>query len=397
MPRPDSFGVAVLLTSLVAFGPLSTDLYLPSLPMLVGEFATDIPTVQLTLSVFLLGFAVSQLAYGPLSDRFGRRPVLLAGVALYAVASIACTRADSIETLILLRFLQAVGACVGPVVARAVVRDVYGRERAARVLSYMAMAMAIAPAVGPLLGGVLTERLGWRACFVALSAIGVAVLLAVWLFLRETNVHRDPEALRPARLLNNYQRLFSHRAYLGYVLCAACMYSGLFAFISGSSFVLMNILGLTPTGFGLGFAAAVVGYMLGSFSSGRLTLALGIDRMIVIGTAVSTLAGLTALGLALAGQVSVVAVIAPVVVYFLGTGITLSNALAGAVGPFPSMAGLASALLGFIQMSVAAGVGIVVGHSVATDQTPMMLAIALTGAGALLAHRFLALPTAPAD
>lgn len=160
MPRPDSLPIRILLTALVAFGPLSTDLYLPSLPTLVRVFGTDVATVQLTLSIFLVGFAVSQLVYGPMSDRFGRRPTLLVGVTIYLAASAVCAMTSSIDALIAARFFQALGACCGPVVARAVVRDVFGRDRAATVLAYMSMAMALAPAVGPMLGGVLTEWFG---------------------------------------------------------------------------------------------------------------------------------------------------------------------------------------------------------------------------------------------
>ena len=162
MARADSLTVAVLLTALVALGPISTDLYLPSLPAIGAAFGVDAGEVQLTLSVFLAGFACSQLVYGPLADRFGRRPVMLAGLALYSAATVICMVATSIDVLILARFLQAIGACVGPVLGRAVVRDVYGREGAAQVLSYMGMAMALAPAFGPIIGGYLDRS--WSSC-----------------------------------------------------------------------------------------------------------------------------------------------------------------------------------------------------------------------------------------
>ncbi|WP_247886554.1 multidrug effflux MFS transporter, partial [Azospirillum brasilense] len=292
MPRPDSLTVRVLLTALVAFGPLSTDLYLPSLPTLVTVFDTDIATVQLTLSVFLAGFAVSQLVYGPVSDRFGRRPALLGGILIYLVASAACALTDDIETLIVARFFQALGACCGPVVARAVVRDVFGRDRAATVLAYMAMAMTLAPAAGPILGGVLTEWFGWRSNFLLLTGFAALILAATWTLMGETNANRDETALQPGRLVANYALLLRDRGFIGQMLTVAFAYSGIFAFISGSSFVLIGRLHLTPAQFGGSFAAVVLGYAVGSFLAGRLSARLGGPRMIRTGTAVSLAGGL---------------------------------------------------------------------------------------------------------
>lgn len=392
VPPMASWRTAVLLTALVAFGPLSTDLYLPSLPTLVAVFGSDPATVQLTLSVFLVGFAVSQLVYGPLSDRFGRRPVLLAGILLYLAASLACMVATSIEQLIAARFLQAVGACCGPVLGRAVVRDLYGRERAARILAYMAMAMALAPALGPVLGGYLTVGLGWRANFAVLAIFGALVLLGVWRLLAETNRQRDPEALNPRRLVANYLHLVGCRRYLGYVLCVSFAYSGIFAFISGSSFVLIGMLGLSPEHYGMAFGVAVVGYMVGSFGSGRLTLRLGIDRMIGIGTALCSLAGLAGLALALAGVVHLAAILAPMFLFLVGAAFILPNAMAGAVGPFPTMAGLASALLGFVQMGLAAVVGVLVGHLHDGTQLPMVATIAAVAVLSALSRALLITP-----
>lgn len=394
MPSPDSLSIRVLLTALVAFGPLSTDLYLPSLPTLVRVFDTDVATVQLTLSIFLVGFAVSQLVYGPMSDRFGRRPTLLVGVTIYLAASAVCAMTSSIDALIAARFFQALGACCGPVVARAVVRDVFGRDRAATVLAYMSMAMALAPAVGPMLGGVLTEWFGWRANFMLLTLFACGILAAVWSMLGETNAHRDEEALRPGRLTANYLLLMRNRGFVGYVLVVAFSYSGIFSFISGSSFVLIGQLHLTPAQYGASFGAVVLGYMLGTFLAGRLTPRLGGARMIRIGTLLSLGGGLVGGVLALTGVLHLLAIVVPVFLFILGAGLTLPNASANAVGPYPTMAGLASSLLGFAQMAIAAVVGIVVGHLNDGTALPMMGAIGLVGLGALLAHRLLVIPAA---
>jgi DHA1 family bicyclomycin/chloramphenicol resistance-like MFS transporter len=377
MLRSDSRVIAVLLTALVAFGPLSTDLYLPSLPTLVRVFGTDIATVQLTLSVFLVGFAVSQLAYGPLSDRFGRRPVLIGGVTVFVLASAACMLAQSIEQLITARFLQALGSCCGPVLGRAVVRDVYGRERAATVLAYMAMAMAVAPAVGPLLGGFLTSLFGWRANFLFLVGFGVLILAAVWFLLDETNRHRDELALHPRRLAGNYALLLRSRTWLGFTVCIAATYSAMFAFISGSSFVLIGHFGLSPELFGLSFGTIVLGYMVGSFTAGRLSHRLGIDRMVRLGSTLAGVAGLVGAALALGRIDHTAAILAPMFSFMIGAGLMMPNAQAGALGPFATMAGAASALMGFFQMGLAAVAGIVVARLEDGTQFPMMAMICL--------------------
>ncbi|NNG02717.1 MAG: multidrug effflux MFS transporter [Inquilinus sp.] len=392
VPRSDSLAVAVLLTALVAFGPISTDLYLPSLPAMTRALATDVATMQLTLSVFLVGFSVSQLIYGPLSDRFGRRPVLLAGVAIYVVAGIACALAPTVEALIVGRFFQALGACAGPVVARAVVRDVHGRARSARVLAYMAMAMSLAPAIGPILGGHVEVWFGWRANLWLLVGFGAAALAATWTLLAETNRHRDPLATSPARLVRNYRLLLGDPGYLGFLLVVAFTYSGIFAFISGSSFVFVDLVGLGPVAYGFCFAGAVVGYMAGSFLSGRLTLRLGIERMVGAGTLLSALGGAAMLACALAFPPGVVPILAPFFVFMVGAGLVLPNATAGAIGPFPTMAGFASALLGFVQMGVAARVGVAVGHLTDASAVPMAAAVAAVSLAAAIAFRVLVPP-----
>jgi DHA1 family bicyclomycin/chloramphenicol resistance-like MFS transporter len=312
--------------------------------------------------------------------------MILGGLVVYLLASLACAYAPNIEALIAARFLQAVGACVGPVLGRAAVRDIYGRERAASMLSYMGMVMALAPAFGPILGGFVEVLFGWRANFFVLAAFCLVILIATVVTLPETNKWKSRDATRPGRLVSTYLGLLRHRSYIGYVVIVACTYSGIFSFISGSSFVLIGLLGLSPDVYGFCFAAIVVGYMIGAYLSGRFTVRLSLERMVQIGTAVQVAGGLLGVALYAAGIISVSAVVGPVVVFMIGTGLVLPNAQAGAIGPFPRVAGSASALLGFFQMGLAALVGIVVGHGSGQSALAMMLAICLVALGAAFTY-----------
>ncbi|MDR2239383.1 MAG: multidrug effflux MFS transporter [Zoogloeaceae bacterium] len=386
MLRP-SFGLAVLLTTLVALGPLSTDFYLPSLPALMRALATDPAHVQLTLSVYLVGFAVAQLFYGPLSDRYGRRPVMLFGLSLYLVSSLACMLAPSIGALTLARFFQALGACAGPVLGRAIVRDVYGPLQAARVLAYISGAMAVAPMAGPVLGGWLTVAFGWRANFALLALFSAAQVVAIFLLLGESNAHRDAEATQPRRILGNFGALLSARRYLGYLLCLSFIYAGLFSFISGSPFVLIEIHGLSPQWYGASFGFAVAGYVSGTLAAGRLTLKLGPARMVLLGALLGAAAGTLMAALAFSGGIW--GILLPMFAYMMAAGIVMPNAVGGALAPYPKMAGSASALMGFVQMSLSAAVGIAVGHAYAGTALPMTTAIALCGWATLASYFFL--------
>ncbi|GBD44592.1 Bicyclomycin resistance protein [bacterium HR40] len=369
---PSGGGLAVLLTALVAFQAISTDLYLPSLPAIVRDLATDIETVQLTLSLFLLGFGAGQLLWGPLSDRFGRRPVLLAGLCLYVVAGLACALVDDIASLVALRLAQGMAASAGPVLGRAVVRDLWGPRESARVLSYLAGAMAVAPMVGPILGGWLTALFGWRANFLALAAFGAAVLAMVALRLGETNPAPDPLALRPRRLLSGYLEVGRHPAFFWHALAAGFVYSGIFCFISGSPYVLIELSGLAPPAFGAAFATAVAGYMLGGFAAGRLHAPLGPGRTLRLGATLCTLAGVIGFLETVRGLPPPVGIVAPAFAYFLGAGMVLPGCMAGAIAPFASRAGLASGLLGAVQLAIGATIGVLLAALYDGTARPMM-------------------------
>lgn len=384
--KPDPAGrtVTTLLVLLTALGPLSTDLYLPSLPAMREAFGTDVPTIQLTLSVYMVAFAAGQLIYGPLSDRFGRRGPLLAGTALYFGASFLCMVAPTVEFLIAARLLQGIGGCAGQVIARAVVRDVHGRAGSGPVLARIAAAMGLAPAIAPAIGGIVTDAFGWAACFWLLSAVGAAALVGVALLLRETNTERAAEPAGPARIARNYGQLLRHRQFTGFALAATASYSGLFAWISGSSYVFIDVFALPPDLYGFCFASIVVGFILGARIAGWLTV--GPVRAVLIGAGINAGAGAVMLAALLAGVVTIPTVLVPMILYMVGMGIVLPSAQAGAIGPFPRRAGAASSLIGFVQYALAAFTGLAVGHGFDDTALPMAAAIAASGLVALLAH-----------
>ena len=390
-PAP-SFGLALLLTTLVALGPLSTDLYLPALPTLARVFGSDAAGVQLTLSVFLAGFAVGQLFYGPLSDRFGRRPLMLGGLAIYGLATIACILAPSIEMLIAARFVQAIGACAGPVLGRAVVRDVWGAAESARIIAYMGGAMAIAPLLGPTLGGFLTVLFGWQSNFVILLLVCAVQVIAVAHLLRESNVQRNPGATHPRQLLANFRLLLANRSYLGYVLTFSFSYSALFAFISASSFVLSARYGLTPEVYGMCFGLVVAGYVVGSLASGRLVRRFGGDTLLAFGACLGAVAGASMAALEFSGATSIAAILAPMFFCTVATGLVMPNAIAKALAPYPAMAGSASALMGCVQMTLAAVVGIAVGHALPGGGGALAAGVAMCTALAPLSYLMLIRP-----
>lgn len=373
----------------MAIGSLSIDMALPSLPATAAALGAAPATMQLTVTLFLAGFAVAQLVHGPLSDRIGRRRVLLGGLAVYVAGGLACWAAPSAPLLVAGRVLQAFGAGSGPVVGRAVIRDLYEPARAARVLGYMGTAMALTPILAPIVGGVVHVAFGWRAVYLVLATCGALFLALAVPLVPETNRRRDPDALRPGHLATNTADLLRDPAFLGYTLVVALMFGGQFAFISGSAFVLIEVLRVPPDVYGLCFGLVAFGIMTGSFLAARLTARAGIDRLISAATGLSAVAGGLMAALAWGGVWTVPAVIGPMYVFSVGVGIVLPTAIAGAIGPFPRTAGLAAAVLGFLQLTTAATYGIVVGRLYDGTPVPMAGAIGVAGLAAAVGHRLL--------
>jgi len=393
MRDPHSRFVTVLITLCVALGPLSTDMYLPALPSLTGFFETTTDKVQLTLSVFFLGFAFAQLIYGPLSDRFGRKPLLIIGLSVFMLASIGCVFATSIEQLIFYRFLQAVGGCAGPVLGRTIVRDIHGAKHSAKVLSHIGTAMALAPAIAPILGGYINNLFDWQSIFIFLAVYGGISIALLVKNVPETCPEEKHHSIHPLLILKNFGFLLSHRHYVGYVLTCSFIFSGLFSFLSGSSFVLIEFLGIKSQHFGYYFTGMVFGYMTGTFIAGHLTLKWGINRLIIWGTSISAIAGIMMNAFALLEIYGVVFIIAPMYFFMVGVGIVMPQTMAGALAPFPKLAGTASSLLGFLQSLTAAIVGTLVGHLYTGTPVVMTSSIALMGCLAFISFRFFVSPS----
>ena len=383
MLRPDTLALTALLALLTAVGPMSVDLYLPSLPELGRVFGASVPQVQLTLSGYLLCFAIGQIVFGPISDHVGRKPVLLAALSLYVAICLSCMFATSIEMLIALRCLQALGVAGAPVLARAIVRDLYQGVRAGRELARMGSITALAPIVAPSLGGILQSTFGWRASFLGMAALGLCAIVLVVRLLPETMKQPPKHPMSLLSIIRGYGIFLRHRTFRIYLAIVSASYGGLFAWISGSSFVLQDLYGLSPLLFGLVFAGATLGYGLGTLLAARLVVRIGIDRTIVCG-GVALAAGGLAMAAAIAlGATSPAALAVPMALYLCGLGLAMPQSMAGALMPFPERAGAASSLLGFLQQATASAIGIVVGQMLGSSALPLAAIIAAMGVLAL--------------
>jgi MFS transporter, DHA1 family, multidrug resistance protein len=379
MLRPGTFALTAFLAALTGIGPLTTDMYLPSLPSIASELNAPIAQVGLTISSYLIGFAVGQIIYGPVSDRHGRKHVLLGALIVYVAASIVCALSTSIEMLIAARTVQALGGSGGIVLTRAIVRDLYSGTRAARELSLIGSVMALAPVVAPLLGGVMQTAFGWRSIFFLLTGAGILLALIVWRLLPETLSARAEHPVSPSAMLASYRVVARSRSYLGYLSLGSVSFAGLFAWISAASFVMQNLYSLTPFAFGFYFAIGSVGYLTGTSASAKLVTRVGLDVTLGIGSAITAAGGLAVAAELAFGFDSALGIVLAVAVFLAGFGMVLPQSIAGAMQPFPERAGAASSLFGFVQQSGAAMSGAVVGWLLGNTAWPLAGALAILG------------------
>ncbi|HSO06894.1 MAG TPA: Bcr/CflA family multidrug efflux MFS transporter [Pelomicrobium sp.] len=393
--RANRLGLVVLLGALTAFGPLAIDMYLPAFPQMAAALGAPIGAVQLTLPVFLAGMAAGQIVYGPLSDRYGRRAPLIAGCLAFAAASAACALAGSAGALIVSRFLMGLGGAVGLVVARAVVRDLYDESESARVYSLMMLVMGLAPVLAPALGALLLLAFTWESIFWVQALFGIACAIAVAAALPETLAAHHRARAHPGFIARRFAFLLGQRAYLGYALTTACCSGILFAYISGSPFVFIELFGVSPQQFGLYFGANAIGL----FSAAQLNhwLLRRYTPRQVLGRAfaVNVAAAALLVGAAVSGAGGF-ALFYPLLFVCVATlGLLLPNAVAAAMQPFPEMAGSASALLGMLQYALGATTGALVGFLHDGTALPMAGVVAAAACAGALALALLTRSSRP--
>lgn len=388
-------GLLALLMAMTAIGPLSLNILVPALPALAQRFATEPAVVQLAVSLYLLGLAVSQLVLGPLSDRFGRRPVLLTGLLMTALSSAGAIAASSIGGLIAARIAQSLSASAGIVVGRAIIRDLYDRERAASMIGWVATAMVVAPMISPLIGGLLETAFGWEATFLFVAAVTFTVFVWARFALPETKPdHVVSGGFR--HLWTDTRALFGNGPFNGYVLVAALGSATFFAFLGGGPHVVIAMMGRTSAEYGFWFLLTAFGYMLGNLVAARYSPRYGIERMIhaglvfeLVGAVLSILSAMTLP----AGGPEIVFL--PQWLISFGNGVFLPNAIAGAVSVRPQAAGTASGISGFAQFAIGAIAAQGMSHIIVTAATPLPMALSMLVFGAAAMACFAALCREP--
>ncbi|WP_439573634.1 multidrug effflux MFS transporter [Phreatobacter sp.] len=369
-----------LLVVLAAIGPMALNLPLPALPMLTQLFDSDPGFIQLTITLYLAGMAVSQLVLGPLSDRFGRRPVVLTALALTAATSLFAAFAASASMLVLARVLQSFGASAGQVIGRAIIRDVFDRDRSASMIGWVTMAMVVAPMVAPTFGGLLIESVGWRWVFVATAVVALAAMALTFQRLPETRATVSSPTI--SQLLADARGLARDRIFVGYLLLGALSSITFFAFLGGAPHITITLMGQSTTTYGLWFIVNASGYMIGNAICGRYSARLGSDRLMLWGCIGMLAAALVQFAIALTGHMTHPAMLfIPQAAIALFNGLQLPGAIAGAVSVRPQAAGSASGIVGFAQMGLGAIAAQIAGTMVGAYLSPVpMTALTLFGA-----------------
>ena len=367
--------IVLLLSLLLGLQPITTDLYLPALPVLTDGFAAPMQQAQLTLTALLLAFGVSQLVWGPLSDRFGRRPILLIGLSAYVLAAVGSALAPSMAALIVWRTVQGVAMGAAVMCARAIVRDLYAPLQGARVMSKGLSGLGVIAFVSAPLGGLLTEAVNWRFALLSLAVFGAVSLgLIAWRF-EETLQRKNPAALQTATLLATWNSILRHPTFLAFSALSAASYGGLFTFLAASSFVFMDVLGLSKTQYGALMALNSLAYIGGTFLCRHWLPRFGVRRTLKWAGALSLAGGTLMAGLSLAGVQNVWAIMLPQLLFIVGHGIHQPCGQSGAVGPFPHAAGAASAVNGFLMMLAAFAMGSWLGTHMDGTVLPLTLGV----------------------
>ena len=364
MTAPSQPGEAltyITLVSLVAYAAIATDLYLPAIPYMIADLGGTTSDGQLTLSIFMVGLALGQLFFGPLSDRFGRVPVVRTGTLLFLVTSVLCALANDMGFMWAMRGLQGMAAASGPVIARAIVRDRYEGNRAAQVMSTLSAAMAIIPMVAPSIGALILQFAEWPAVFIAL-AVFAAMVLAALTRLPETTSTSSGERLTLPVIIRSFSEMLRRNAFLGYQMAGSFSFAALFVYLSTVAFFLPDVFNIPTSLFGYAFALTVFGFMTGSLINARLVMRFGMNQTLKAGLSISLLSAVLIVLLSANANDYLYAMAALSSTFFLGVGLTASNASMGAISLYAHRAGSASAVYGFTHALLASAVGAVAGH-----------------------------------
>lgn len=364
--------LVVMLSLLMGIQAITTDLYLPALPLLTTDLGASMSQAQLTLTGLLLAFGLSQLVWGPLSDRFGRRPVLWIGLVGYTLGALGCVLSASIEGLIVWRCLQGAAMGASVMCARAIVRDLYPPAQGARMMSRALTGLGYIACLSAPVGGLLAQTLGWRATLSTLLVFGAGTWVLVHGRFQETLPQRNPQALAPATLVRTWGRILSHRTFQAYALQSMGSFGMLFCFLASSPFVFVQVLGISKSAYGLVLFVASGVYILGTYLCRLLLLRLGVRRTMLVASALSIAGALLMSALASGGKASLPGLLLPFLLMMLAHGIHQPISQSGAVGPFPQAAGAASAMSGFLMMLVAFAVGTWLGWRLDGTATPMV-------------------------
>lgn len=379
-PPSNTRSLIVVLAVITALGPLAMQIILPILPVMQVAFDVPAATVQYALSLALFTIAFSTLVYGPASDRYGRRPVLVIGLLIFVLGSAIAALAPTIEIVIIGRIIQAVGGAAGMVLSRAIIRDLYDRDMAARLMAYMITALVIAPMISPLIGGLLNDAFNWRAIFIFAGVVGVLVLALALPKVPET-LERGSEIQSFRGMMGGFMVLLRVPRFLGYAGQVGFGMGMFMVFLGAAPFVMINVLERPPTEFGLFFVMVSAGFMIGSFLTGRFGQCMGLDRMMRFGSGLAIVFGAIMLGLVLAGIWTPWSIFLPGAGMALANGLAMPNAQAAAVSISPRFAGTASGLIAFLQMLVGAVFAQLAG--IVQDDTPIPMAVLMLSASAL--------------
>lgn len=387
--NPSQRAPILLLAALTGLGPLTLTAYVPAMPEMARLFGVEAGTMKLSYSMYLIGFGFGQLVYGPVSDALGRRPVIFVGLGIFMAGTLACTATSNPDILLAGRLLQGAGACAGSALARAIVRDTAGPEEMARIMSLIALALGGVPAVAPLLGGYLALWFGWRAIFIAVALAGLAVILAIFWRLPETNRRRDPGALHLGGMLLAYRAALTSPRFLAFAGALSMALGGSFAFHSAGPFVMIELLEVPAHHYGWYAGVMALSFVAGSSTAAALAGRFG-PATLVRAAMLACLGGAFVLAIQTAANgLTPIGITAAMCVWVFGVGAILPNAIAGALAPFPHVAGSVSALLGFFQVGVGALAGIIVARLDDGTAWPITLCLLImAGIGNLVFNRW---------